>query len=94
MRTITASRAEAFPIGELAKRSGVKIETIRYYERAKMLVPPADRDALRQTRGQLLAFIQLASIRLWLRVDLATLLGLDSVVMIPSTAGRGFDAAR
>jgi MerR family transcriptional regulator, mercuric resistance operon regulatory protein len=40
MRTITASRAEAFPIGELAKRSGVKIETIRYYERAKMLVPP------------------------------------------------------
>ena len=40
MRTITASRAEAFPIGELAKRSGVKIETIRYYERVKMLVPP------------------------------------------------------
>jgi MerR family transcriptional regulator, mercuric resistance operon regulatory protein len=40
MRTFTASRAEAFPIGELAKRSGVKIETIRYYERAKMLVPP------------------------------------------------------
>jgi MerR family mercuric resistance operon transcriptional regulator len=40
MRTITASGAEAFPIGELAKRSGVKIETIRYYERAKMLVPP------------------------------------------------------
>ncbi len=40
MRAITASRAEAFPIGELSKRSGVKIETIRYYERAKMLVPP------------------------------------------------------
>jgi MerR family mercuric resistance operon transcriptional regulator len=40
MPTITASRAEAFPIGELAKRSGVKIETIRYYERVKMLVPP------------------------------------------------------
>jgi MerR family mercuric resistance operon transcriptional regulator len=40
MRAITASRAEAFPIGELAKRSRVKIETIRYYERAKMLVPP------------------------------------------------------
>jgi MerR family transcriptional regulator, mercuric resistance operon regulatory protein len=40
MPTITASRAEAFPIGELSKRSGVNIETIRYYERAKMLVPP------------------------------------------------------
>ena len=40
MRSITASRAEAFPIGQLAKRSGVKIETIRYYERVKMLVAP------------------------------------------------------
>ena len=40
MRTITASRAEAFPIGALSKRSGVKIETIRYYERARMLAPP------------------------------------------------------
>jgi MerR family transcriptional regulator, mercuric resistance operon regulatory protein len=40
VRPITALRAEAFPIGQLSKRSGVKIETIRYYERAKMLVPP------------------------------------------------------
>ena len=40
MPVITALRAEAFPIGQLSKRSGVKIETIRYYERAKMLVPP------------------------------------------------------
>lgn len=41
MPAITASRAaEAFPIGELSKRSGVNIETIRYYERAKMLTPP------------------------------------------------------
>jgi MerR family mercuric resistance operon transcriptional regulator len=40
MRAIPASRAEAFPIGKLSKRSGVKIETIRYYERAKILVPP------------------------------------------------------
>jgi MerR family mercuric resistance operon transcriptional regulator len=40
MAAITASRPEAFLIGELAKRSGVKIETIRYYERVKMLVPP------------------------------------------------------
>jgi hypothetical protein len=29
MRTITASRGENFPIGELSRRSGVNIETIR-----------------------------------------------------------------
>jgi MerR family transcriptional regulator, mercuric resistance operon regulatory protein len=40
MPAITVLRAEAFPIGELSKRSAVNIETIRYYERAKMLVPP------------------------------------------------------
>jgi MerR family transcriptional regulator, mercuric resistance operon regulatory protein len=28
------------PSAELAERSGVKIETIRYYERARMLAPP------------------------------------------------------
>jgi MerR family mercuric resistance operon transcriptional regulator len=40
MRAITASRAENLPIGELSRRSGVNIETIRYYERVKMLPPP------------------------------------------------------
>src|SRR6266705_2495607 len=40
MRTITSSRAENLPIGELSKQSGVNIETIRYYERVKMLAPP------------------------------------------------------
>jgi MerR family transcriptional regulator, mercuric resistance operon regulatory protein len=40
MRGITSSRAENVPIGELSKRSGVNIETIRYYERIKMLTPP------------------------------------------------------
>jgi len=37
---ITSSRAENLPVGELSKRSGVNIETIRCYERVKMLVPP------------------------------------------------------
>jgi hypothetical protein len=32
MPAITNSRAEGFPIGVLSKRSGVNIETIRYYE--------------------------------------------------------------
>ena len=40
MRTITSSRAENLPIGQLSKQSGVNIETIRYYERVKMLAPP------------------------------------------------------
>jgi MerR family mercuric resistance operon transcriptional regulator len=40
MPAITASRAATLPIGELSKLSGVNIETIRYYERVKMLAPP------------------------------------------------------
>ncbi|QDW38405.1 helix-turn-helix domain-containing protein [Bradyrhizobium sp. KBS0727] len=40
MRAITSSRAESLPIGELSKRCGVKIETIRYYERVAMLPAP------------------------------------------------------
>jgi MerR family transcriptional regulator, mercuric resistance operon regulatory protein len=40
MAAITASRAETLPIGGLSKRSGVNIETIRYYERVKLLSPP------------------------------------------------------
>jgi len=40
MRAITPSRAENHPIGELSRLSGVNIETIRYYERIKMLPRP------------------------------------------------------
>jgi MerR family mercuric resistance operon transcriptional regulator len=41
MRVITTSRADGLPIGELSKLTGVNIETIRYYERIKMLpLPP------------------------------------------------------
>jgi len=40
MRTITSSGAENIPIGELSRQSGVNIETIRYYERIKMLPAP------------------------------------------------------
>jgi MerR family mercuric resistance operon transcriptional regulator len=64
MPAITASRADAFPIGQLAKRSGVKIETIRYYERVKMLVPPprtaSGRRVYNMTDLRMLVFIRRA----------------------------------
>ncbi len=40
MGAITTSRAEDLPIGELSRLSGVKTETIRYYEQIRMLAPP------------------------------------------------------
>jgi MerR family mercuric resistance operon transcriptional regulator len=40
MRSITASRWRDLPIGQLSRLSGVNIETIRYYERIRMLPPP------------------------------------------------------
>ena len=62
MRTITSSRAENLPIGELSKRSGVKIETIRYYERVKMLPAPPRTASGRRVYGttdlRILAFIR------------------------------------
>jgi MerR family mercuric resistance operon transcriptional regulator len=44
MPSITDSRAANLPIGQLSRRSGVHIETIRYYERIGML-PAAPRTA-------------------------------------------------
>src|SRR6266568_3147565 len=40
MRPITVSRAKTFAIGELSRLTGVHIETIRYYERIRMLPAP------------------------------------------------------
>jgi MerR family mercuric resistance operon transcriptional regulator len=40
MRKITGSRAEGLSIGELSRLTGANIETIRYYERIKMLPAP------------------------------------------------------
>jgi MerR family mercuric resistance operon transcriptional regulator len=40
MPAITVARAEDLAIGTLSRLSGVNIETIRYYERVKMLAPP------------------------------------------------------
>jgi MerR family mercuric resistance operon transcriptional regulator len=62
MRAITSSGAENISIGELSKHSGVNIETIRYYERIKMLPAPARTASGRRVYGpaekRTLAFIR------------------------------------
>jgi len=62
MPAITASRAADVPIGELSRLSGVNIETIRYYERVKMLPPPPRTASGRRVYGEtdlrLLVFIR------------------------------------
>ena len=62
MRTITTLRADGFPIGELSRCTGVNIETIRYYEKIKMLqAPPRTEGGHRvygATETRTLAFIR------------------------------------
>src|SRR5215467_13880795 len=62
VRAITASRAERMPIGEFSQLSGVNIETIRYYERIKMLPPPPRTASGRRIYGvtelRILAFVR------------------------------------
>ena len=56
MRAITASRAQELAIGRLSELTGVNIETIRYYERTKVLPAPARTESGRRV-------YQLADIR-------------------------------
>ena len=62
MRSIASQSSEALPIGELSRRSGVNIETIRYYERIKVLPAPPRATNGRRVYGQAetrtLAFIR------------------------------------
>jgi MerR family mercuric resistance operon transcriptional regulator len=65
MPPVTASRAErldGIPIGELSRLTGVNIETIRYYEKIKILRPPPRTEGGRRVYGptetRLLAFIR------------------------------------
>jgi MerR family mercuric resistance operon transcriptional regulator len=62
MPAITVSRAEHLPIGQLSMLSGVNIETIRYYERIKMLPAPPRTASGRRVYGatdlRILAFIK------------------------------------
>jgi MerR family mercuric resistance operon transcriptional regulator len=65
MPPITASRAgrsDGIPIGELSRLTGVNIETVRYYEKIKMLRPPPRTEGGRRRYGpteiRVLAFIR------------------------------------
>jgi len=64
MRPITDARAEAITIGELSRRTGVNVETIRYYEKVKMLPAPKRTAGRRRVYGpvetRILAFIRRA----------------------------------
>jgi MerR family mercuric resistance operon transcriptional regulator len=67
MRQITASRADklaGIPIGKLSRLTGVNIETIRYYEKIKVLRTPPRTEGGRRVYGptetRVLAFIRRA----------------------------------
>jgi MerR family transcriptional regulator, mercuric resistance operon regulatory protein len=85
MPQITASRAEKMAgilIGELSRLTGVNIETIRYYEKIKMLRTPPRTEGGRRIYGpsetRVLAFIRRAR-ELGFRLDdIRTLLALGA----------------
>ena len=62
MRSSASESSVALSIGELSRRSGVNIETIRYYERIKMLPAPPRTASGRRVYGSAetrsLAFIR------------------------------------
>ena len=82
MRSISQESPAALPIGELSRRTGVNIETIRYYERIKILpVPPrtaSGRRAYGPAEARILCFIR-RSRELGLTLDqIRALLGLSA----------------
>src|SRR5258708_3883913 len=80
MRQVTVSRADHLPIGELSRRTGVNIETIRYYERIKMLPAPPRTASGRRVFGvrdaRILGFIRRARELGFAIEDIRTLLPL------------------
>ena len=62
MRAMPASRVQDLPIGQISRRAGVNIETIRYYERIKMIPAPPRSASGRRSYGaadvRMLAFIR------------------------------------
>ncbi len=62
MGSIRAARGEGFTIGKLSELTGVNIETIRYYEKIKLLPAPARTESGRRIYGsmdrRILAFVR------------------------------------
>lgn len=62
MPAITASRADGLTIGKLSELTGVNIETIRYYEKVKVLPAPLRTENGRRVYGptetRILAFVK------------------------------------
>jgi MerR family mercuric resistance operon transcriptional regulator len=62
VRPIKALRADGMPIGELSRLCGVNIETVRYYEKIKMLPAPLRTEAGHRVYGpketRILVFIR------------------------------------
>lgn len=52
MAVITNARAQSLSIGEVSRETGVNIETIRYYERVKVLPPPSRTQSGRRVYGR------------------------------------------
>ncbi len=80
MTTIASSKAGAFSIGDLCKRTGVNIETIRYYERIDLL-PAAPRTvggrrSYAESHVRVLTFIRRSRELGFPIGDIRTLLGL------------------
>ncbi len=65
MATVASQQSVALPIGDVSRRTGVHIETIRYYERIKMLPAPPRTASGRRVYGpaetRALAFIRRSS---------------------------------
>ena len=103
MQPITIVRAEAFPIGELSRQTGVHIETIRYYERIKMLAAPprteGGRRAYDKNHIRRLAFIRRARDMGFTLEEIRTLLDLGgperaSCVDVQKVAVRHLESVR
>ncbi len=64
MRLITDARADSITIGDLSRRTGVHVETIRYYEKVVLLPAPRRSASGRRIYGpfetRILAFIRRA----------------------------------
>jgi len=62
MRAVTAAREQGFTIGKLSQLTGVNIETIRYYEKIKVLPAPSRTESGRRVYGpterRILAFVR------------------------------------